>query len=424
MKKTKIGYVILMTLVLHLCFTISAGADVTDGKCGSKCTYTYDSETNELVISGKGQITITPWKSKEFYNEIKSVIIENGITAIKEEKAFYKCANLRKVTMDSSVEKISDNAFSQCKKIKEVVFPGVKKIGAYAFYNCGKLENVSLSENIENIGKYAFCNTSLGGEVLIRKDCRYGYCAFRNTKLKKVEYEEGIENISRLVSNCNLEEIKLPESAVTIETCAFRSCGFKSIKIPDRVERICSYAFMNCTSLKRVQLPSSLQDLSRGAFLNCINLKKVIIPSGVKVISNGAFRRCSKLEAVKIPDGVEVVENGAFESCISLKKIKLPSSLTKIAGYAFCSCEKITEIRIPKNVEFIGTNAFTNDSNLKMIIIRSRKLNKLGWRAFNIATGKEYELEILVPNNKKTRYSAIINKSMGEEMKYIKITAY
>ena len=66
-------------------FSSKASAADVSGKCGDNVAYTYNSSTKEVVISGSGKMYDYGIYSSPFYgvrNEIKTVIIENGVTSI------------------------------------------------------------------------------------------------------------------------------------------------------------------------------------------------------------------------------------------------------------------------------------------------------------------------------------------------------
>ena len=117
-------------------FGIKASAKTvsSSGYCGKNVTYTYNSETKELVISGNGPMTDYEFSDgSPFYNSnIKSVVIEDGVTTIGD-LAFYSCYSLTSVTIPD----------------------GVTSIGSSAFYNTAYYNNSSNWENnVLYIGNY------------------------------------------------------------------------------------------------------------------------------------------------------------------------------------------------------------------------------------------------------------------------------
>ena len=102
----------------------SAFADVQTGSCGDNVTYSLDTETGVLTISGTGKMTDYSAEDCPFNNRayIKSVIIENGVISIGNY-AFSYFGSLTNVTIPNSVTSIGYDAFNYCKSLTSVTIP-------------------------------------------------------------------------------------------------------------------------------------------------------------------------------------------------------------------------------------------------------------------------------------------------------------
>ena len=136
-----------------------ANAD-RSGTCGSNLTWTYESATNTLTISGNGGMsyytssTNVPWSS--FRSSIRTVVIQNGVTSIGDN-AFNGCSGLTSVTIPNSVTSIGESAFNWCSGLTSVTIPNsVTSIGYYAFRDCRGLTSVTIPNSVTSIGYYAF----------------------------------------------------------------------------------------------------------------------------------------------------------------------------------------------------------------------------------------------------------------------------
>ena len=165
----------------------------TCGAQGDNLTWTLDTETGILTISGTGDMynyTVSysfnstslhyylsfcdiPWYS--YYGSIKTVIIEDSVTSIGGY-AFYKCTSLTSVTIPNSVT----------------------SIGRYAFYGCSKLTSVKIGNSVTSIKNYAFCYCSSLTSVIIPNSVTFiGYDAFyKCDNLIFVELSSNLEKIS------------------------------------------------------------------------------------------------------------------------------------------------------------------------------------------------------------------------------------
>ena len=119
MKKI-ISLFLSLTMLLSLTagLDFSAYAETVKGECGDNATYTFDSSTGLLTISGKGEC-YAPYSLE---SKIKSVAILDGITSI-DDGAFFDCSSLASVTIPDSVTSIGECAFENCISLTSVTIP-------------------------------------------------------------------------------------------------------------------------------------------------------------------------------------------------------------------------------------------------------------------------------------------------------------
>ncbi len=95
-------------------------------------------------------------RTKAFYRctELRSITLPSTLQRI-EEKAFFRCA-LEELILPDSLSFIGKDAFSYCEKLTELEIPGsVTEIGEYAFYNCTGLLKITVdaAETDVTLGK-------------------------------------------------------------------------------------------------------------------------------------------------------------------------------------------------------------------------------------------------------------------------------
>lgn len=151
------------------------------GSCGENLTYSITGDESDgyvLTISGTGAMcnyedtqagaTTAPWYA---YNEnLKTLIIEEGITSIGEN-AFKGCWGLEgKISIPDSVTIIGKSAFQNCIGFDELhLSNSLKEIEQDAFHGCKNLKGtIKLPESIESIGHQSFrgCNSFTGDLVI------------------------------------------------------------------------------------------------------------------------------------------------------------------------------------------------------------------------------------------------------------------
>ena len=296
----------------------SAFADVQTGSCGDNVTYSLDTETGVLTISGTGKMTDYSAEDCPFNNRayIKSVIIENGVISIGNY-AFSYFGSLTNVTIPNSVTSIGYDAFNYCESLASITIPNsVTSIGSSAFFDCTSLKSIEVLDNNKNY--------SSADGVLFNKD-----------KSELITYPAGKTD----------SEYAIPNSVTSIGYDAFNCCrSLASVTIPNSVTSIGDYAFDNCESLTSVTIPNSVTNIGENAFENCESLASVTIPESVTSIGRSAFSTCKSLISVTIPNSVTSISYGTFSYCTSLKSVTIPNSVTNIGDYAFSDLENLKDV--------------------------------------------------------------------------------
>ena len=382
--------IISLFLSLTMLLSLTAGLDfsayadtLTTGKCGENVTYSFDSKTGTLTISGTGDM-YDYYSSNEsvFYDngEIKAIIMEKGVTSIGDS-AFSYCKSLTSVTIPNSVTSIGSSAFNYCISLTSVTIPGsVTSIGDCAFDGCNSLANIIIPDSVTSIGDYAFENcTSLTSVTIPNSVTSIGDDAFWNcTSLTSINVEKNNKNYSSVNGVLfNQNQNKL--------ICYPAGKNDKTYEIPNSVTSIGDSAFCFCTSLTSVTIPDSVTSIGNSAFYDCESLTSVTIPDSVTSIGDSAFRFCTSLTSVTIPDSVTSIGNSAFYDCESLTSVTIPDSVTSIGGYAFYYCTSLTSVTIPDSVTSIGENAFGSCESLAVAVILGNNVS-IDSSAFNSGT--------------------------------------
>ena len=149
-------------------FTLKADAAAYSGKCGDNLTWSLDTDTGVLTISGTGYMYNwnyygdVPWFSNR--SSVKTVVIPDSVTSIGRW-AFGYCESLTSVTIPDSVTSIGERAFYNCAGLTSITIPNsVTSIGSRAFEDCTRLTDVYYTGSKEDwnkisIGLYNGCLT-------------------------------------------------------------------------------------------------------------------------------------------------------------------------------------------------------------------------------------------------------------------------
>ena len=408
-------------------FTLKADAAAYSGKCGDNLTWSLDTDTGVLTVSGTGDmynwssVSNVPWYSNR--SSVKTVVIGDSVTSIGNY-AFNNCTGLTSITIPDSVTSIGDYAFSGCTGLTSVTIPdSVTSIGGSAFENCTGLTSVTIGNSVTSIGYYAFTNCNniyllvyknsfaeqyaidnslnyriiskipddtetLSGKVTnsflwsidkmtetLTLDCNGTMVSFENDVASWIQYEEYIKHIV------------INDGCTNISKNAFMMCSkVESVLIPNSVTNINSYAFYGCSRLTGINIPVGVTSIGDSAFYRCTGLTSVTIPDSVTSIGYNAFYNCTRLTSVTIPDSVTSIGERAFYSCNSLTSVTIGNSVTSIGNYAFFGCTGLTSVTIPDSVTSIGEGAFRCCESLTSVTIPD-SVTRIGGSAFYGCTG-------------------------------------
>ena len=352
----------------------SGGSSNTGWENGNPVViYTYTTDDN-------GNATITGYNGKASGLVIPATIDGHTVVAIGNG-AFRGNSRLRAVIFPDAVTRIGSNAFRDCKNLTSIQLPaGLTELGAMAFGNCVGITEITIPKSV----------TAARIDAYAHGRGPFGNCA----NLSAVTFENGITRIPANLFSCctgkietvlpdtvteigynafensGLFTIKLPEKLKKIQSYAFAGCGnLSSIIIPGTVTSIESSVFSGCSALTTVRIPESVTEMGESVFKNCSSLYDVNLSSSCVNIKKSMFEGCSSLEKITFPDKVTTIEASAFLDCTALKEIVWSKALTAIEGSAFKNCSSLTEIAVPETVTSLGNQAFSNCDALTTITI-------------------------------------------------------
>ena len=253
LKLLKFSFSFVLVTSLITCLSIFASAEIITGACGvnnsdpSHQRYSLDTETGVLTISGTGDMG--PWRYwKNHTSAIRSVIVEEGVSGIGGQ-AFYKCANLEKASLPSTLSHIDSAAFQGCTALKEINIPeGVLEIKTDVFRDCSSLQKIILPKSLKLVGTACFANCTQLTEVHYNGEIADWINVPLYFDQTHPFYEVRGSSGGKLYCNEVLvTDVVIPENA-KIRYASFVGCqSLRSVTIPDSVTEIYSVAFKNCT---------------------------------------------------------------------------------------------------------------------------------------------------------------------------------
>lgn len=112
-----------------------------------------------LTISGEGAIsgdTLSrgPWGN--YYQQIKAVVIEDGITSI-DTYLFYMNSAIERVELPNNITYVGDSVFRACTSLKAITLPNdLTAMGRQVFCLCSSLERIIIPGGVTSFGKDTF----------------------------------------------------------------------------------------------------------------------------------------------------------------------------------------------------------------------------------------------------------------------------
>ena len=332
---------LLLSITAGLNFSAYAADLPSSGYCGENVTYTFDSETGLLEISGSGDMYYyepMDGECSEFFGVtgIKTVVINSGVTNIPVN-TFYGCSGITSITIHNSVTYIGESAFGYCTGLTEITIPlSLRLIDSRAFYGCSNLNDVYYMGSQTQWNKISTIGNSSGLE---------------NAEIHYIESKMCGDDVSySLDASTGLLEIsgKGPMTDYyggELEDSPFSGKSeIKTIVINEGVTSVGNRAFEWCSELTSVTIPNSVTSIGEGAFAGCTGITSITIPNSVTSIGGSAFYYCTGITSITIPNEVTCIDDDLFYCCSGLTSITIPNSVTSIGDYAFLDCNGLSDV--------------------------------------------------------------------------------
>ena len=234
--------------------------------------------SNTLYIFGRDRMyeyesySKTPWANKSF----DEVVIRGNVRSVSANA--FRGSQIVSVKLTSTIEKIGDYAFAECKKLKSAALgKGMNELGSYAFYNCTSLKTVTINNNLKLMGVSAFENCT------------------------------------------SLEAVRFPSTLHVIESRAFKGCtSLKKITLRTGLITVKDEAFCNCSSLSAVNFTDTITDIGIKAFYSCSRLKRAKLGDNLNTVGAQAFAY-SGVESAEIRQGVKKLDATVFSGCYGVE---------------------------------------------------------------------------------------------------------
>ena len=378
--------------------------------------YTKNKEELVLFPAGKaGEYTTLPTTKK----------IRN--------RAFYYAQKVTKVTFNSNLEVIDNDAFQATTKLANITFEApakIKTIGTFAFQGSG-LTELNIPASLEVVSWSAFGSTKLK-KVTVADGSQLqsiNKAAFNGCKDLEEFTFEGSSTLNKIQEDAfsgddKLKSFVIPEKVTVLERGAFNGAsGLETItfKQPATMTVIGEGAFQNAKALKRIELPSTVTTISKDAFNTCSSLTEVVIPASVTTIDATGFQECAKLEKFTVDKNNPVYSSvDGFllskdkKTLVSFPPAKantyytmLPPTIETIGKQAFYFVQALENVTIPEKVKKIEDFAFDRVGNLNTIAFLGKTpITDVAASAFNPANVDKTKIDLSVRKDAKAAFDS------------------
>lgn len=378
--------------------------------------YTKNKEELVLFPAGKaGEYTTLPTTKK----------IRN--------RAFYYAQKVTKVTFNSNLEIIDNDAFQATTKLANITFEApakIKTIGTFAFQGSG-LTELNIPASLEVVSWSAFGSTKLK-KVTVADGSQLqsiNKAAFNGCKDLEEFTFEGSSTLNEIQVDAfsgddKLKSFVIPEKVTVLERGAFNGAsGLETItfKQPATMTVIGEGAFQYAKALKRIELPSTVTTISKDAFNTCSSLTEVVIPASVTTIDATGFQECAKLEKFTVDKNNPVYSSvDGFllskdkKTLVSFPPAKantyytmLPPTIETIGKQAFYFVQALENVTIPEKVKKIEDFAFDRVGNLNTIAFLGKTpITDVAPSAFNPANVDKSKIDLSVRKDAKAAFDS------------------
>jgi len=178
---------------------------------------------------------------------------------------------------------------------------GVTALSDRVFYNMTGLEEIEFPASLTYIGRQA-----LEGTAWIKKQRESNNCVVVNGILISAYYESMV----------------------------------MEAKLPEEIRRIAPYAF-HCSEAQLVVLPESLEEIDAYAFVDC-NVTEIDFPRRSDVVIHTPVAvRCNQLKELYFQGNIERLEEGFVRDCPALRRVCLKWPQTVVSKNAFSESVRI-----------------------------------------------------------------------------------
>lgn len=341
-----------------------------------------------------------------------SYAVASGCTAIGE-RAFDSVPQLREVRLPDTLRAIGRLAFAKSPLAALDLPASVEVIGEKAFYHCAQLRRVTFAcgrgRGCVEVGPQAFAFSGVQRVELPASLERLGFRAFDHTPAQEnvgrgalsvaaenphlfLDAQGGLYRHDEFVELVGpVSRYRVREGTRAIGAGAFRRHGrVREVELPEGVCVLGDEAFRGNRQLRHVRLPESLERIGDRVFLDT-GLVSLHLPKRVRRVGESAFlvqgdnqlMPHAPLRSLSVdPENpVFYLESGLLcqrgggraggDACLLYvgpdDVVRMPDAVTHIAPLAFCGTDGVNELYLHAHLQSICNGAFSTKRTIPLV---------------------------------------------------------
>lgn len=325
-----------------------------------------------------------------FYNcaSLKEVKI-NSHSVLKNNRWFARCRNLERVILrtDLKFQYLSDSSWNDCRDLLVYKLDTPVHVtydtGVISWDSTDSADYYGIAVNGEKYeSKRPFFILSLGegsedlscvitaysyDESIIASDPSAELVIHSNQKIFEVSNMEDGVVLTRY--NGSESYVQIPNDVTEIgDEVFYNHEEIREVRFSDQLRKIGDRAFYHCLNLQKIKLPESLREIGKEAFWGA-QIKELVLPQNVSEIGPACFACCNDLMNLYIRSDHMTAGDKAFYRCISLKKVELPKGFPELYSGMFRGCTELDDIVLPEGLRAIRAGSISYIMRLQRIII-------------------------------------------------------